>query len=350
MNVVILANEIEGDHYPWIEACECFNGKIQYRVVDLTTHDWLERIAIEPFDFLLTKPGGRSSDFQQLYSERCSILSDVLNYALFPSADAIKIYENKRLLSYWLNANKLPCPDTKVFYYKSEAEAYLDKCRYPIVAKTSIGASGSGVTFLRSKKAVKEYLDRSFSDVGIKRRSGPNLAKKNLLLRGLTYVLHPKAIKKKSSIYAYVRSDIQRGYVIFQEFIDHKFEWRVVRIGDSFFAHKKIKVGHMASGTLKKEYENPPLSLLNFVKEFTDKSCLFSQAVDIFETERGYLINEVQCIFGQSDSYQMLVDGIAGRYLLKDGHWVFEEGDWAKNQCYNLRLEYLLDLKEAIIR
>ena len=34
-----------------------------------------------------------------------------------------------------------------------------------------------------------------------------------------------------------------------------------------------------------------------------------SIALDVFEPSKGkYLINEAQCIFGQSDPYQMLVD------------------------------------------
>ena len=65
-------------------------------------------------------------------------------------------------------------------------------------------------------------------------------------------------------------------------------------------------------------------------------------AVDLFETKSGnYLVNEMQCIFGQSDPYQMLVDNKPGRYIYKD-RWIFEEGDFASNECYDLRLEYIL--------
>ena len=83
----------------------------------------------------------------------------------------------------------------------------------------------------------------------------------------------------------------------------------MVRIGDSFFAHKKLKILEKSSGSLLKNYDSPPLKLLDFVKAITDKHGFYSQAVDIFESERGYLVNEMQCIFGQSDPYQMMVDG-----------------------------------------
>jgi hypothetical protein len=101
---------------------------------------------------------------------------------------------------------------------------------------------------------------------------------------------------------------------------------------------------------LLKNYDNPPAGLLDFVREITGKHGFRSQAVDIFESDRGYLVNEMQCIFGQSDSYQMLVDGKQGRYVREEGVWVFQEGDFAMNECYNLRLRYLINEHESSLR
>jgi hypothetical protein len=118
----------------------------------------------------------------------------------------------------------------------------------------------------------------------------------------------------------------------------------VVRIGDSFFAHKKIAKQEKASGSLIKEYGDPPRSLLDFVKDITDRHQFFSQAIDIFETGQDtYLVNEMQCFFGQSDPYQMLVDDKPGRYVKRSGEWQFEEGDFNRNQCHNLRLSFVLE-------
>ena len=50
----------------------------------------------------------------------------------------------------------------------------------------------------------------------------------------------------------------------------------------------------------------------------------------------------MQCIFGQSDPYQMLIDGKPGRYRYIDDNWVFEEGDFAKDACYPLRLDLFI--------
>lgn len=344
IKVVVLANELPGDHHLWLKACAACGDQIEVRVVDLTGDCWLEKIQSQPFDILLAKPGGLTAPFKQLYDERIYILGRTLGYRVFPSAEEIFIYENKRFLSFWLKANRIPHPTTHVFYNYKEALDYIALQSMPIVGKTNIGASGSGVRILSEKKRAEEYVGRAFSGKGAERRVGPNLAKGGLLKRGLHYIFKPGDIRRKMDVYKAKRADVQTGFVILQEFIPHEFEWRVVRIGDSFFAHKKLKRGDKASGSLLKGYENPPLKLLEFVKEITDRFEFFSQAIDIIESDRGFLVNEMQCIFGQSDPHQMLINGNPGRFLWRDGRWIFEEGDFNLNESFNLRVEYLVNL------
>ncbi len=341
VRAIILGNELE-DHELWVKACLAHREQIDFRIVNLTSDSWQEEIQSEPSDILLAKPGGLTSRFKQIYDERIFILHNVLGMKIYPSPEEIYIYENKRFLSSWLKANSIPHPETHVFYNLKEAEKYIQKITFPIVGKTNIGASGSGVKILHTREEGQEYLKRSFSPAGAPRRSGPDTSKGNWISRVFRYIIHPADIGKRLRIYRTIKENVQSGYVILQEFIPHNFEWRVVRIGDSFFAHKKLKSGDKASGSLIKGYENPPFTILDFVKEITDKHNFKSQAVDIFESGRGYLINEMQCIFGQSDPHQMFVDGIPGRYR-HDGHnWTFEAGSFTGNECYDLRLDYVI--------
>jgi len=105
--------------------------------------------------------------------------------------------------------------------------------------------------------------------------------------------------------------------------------------------------GEKASGSLLKNYDNPPLYLFDFAKEIMKKFNFTSQAIDAFESpEKKLLINEMQFIFGQSDAYQMLVDGKPGRYVYIDNGWKFEEGDFNRNESYNLRVENIIKLLE----
>lgn len=342
IRAVILANERSDDHLLWISACGKHSNAINWRVVNLTSGNWLEEVEKEPFDILLARPGGMTSIFKQAYDERIYILGIIKHYPMFPSPGEIFIYENKRFLSYWLKANGIPHPLTHVFYSEREAAAFLEGTGYPVVAKVNIGASGSGVVMLYDEDEAVRYLKNIFRGKGISRRHGPNLRTGNWSRRIFYYIRHPETLGPKLSVYKTVGSDPQKGFVIFQEYVSHDFEWRAVRIGDSFFAHKKMKHGEKASGSLLKSYVDPPLSLLDFVKEITDKHRFYSQAIDIFESQGGYLVNEMQCIFGQSDPHQMEVEGKPGRYRFVEDKWVFESGDFNGNECYDARLEWVI--------
>ena len=45
INLCILGNEENKDHQPWIDAIENSDILIDYQVVDLTDHDWLEKVS-----------------------------------------------------------------------------------------------------------------------------------------------------------------------------------------------------------------------------------------------------------------------------------------------------------------
>jgi len=336
---VILANESTDEHEVWVNACKDYPGKVSWRVVDLTRDTWLEEIRKGPVDYLLAKPGGTLEHFKLLYDERLRILADELGYPVYPPLPEIYIYENKRYFSFWLKAKEIPHPETHVFYHRDEALQFADHAPLPIVAKLNIGASGNGVVILKDRSSAADYVHKIFGE-GVGSRTGPRMDKGKLLQRAVHMLMNPAKLKARLSKYKSVAANPQKGFCIFQEFIPHSFEWRVVRIGDSFFAHKKMVKGEKASGSLIKGYENPPLSLFDFSKEVTDKVQFRSQALDIFETADGrYLVNEMQCIFGQSDPYQMLVDGKPGRYIHDGSQWVFEEGMFNQNESFNLRIE-----------
>ena len=345
LKAIILGNNQKDEHLPWVLACEDFKNQISYRIVNLTAQNWLEEIQKEEADVLLAKPACLTSALKQLYDERIYILAKKLNYKVFPSPEEIFIYENKRLLSFWLKANKVSHPETYVYYNQAEAIAFSEITQYPIVAKTNIGAAGSGVKIIKNKKDLKDYIQKTFSGQGAPKRWGPNLKKGNLSNRVINLIRNPKKLISTGRNYLIRKKDQQTEFVIFQKFIKHDFEWRVVRIGNSFFAHKKLKIGEKASGSILKNYDNPPLELLDFVKDITDKHNFLSQAVDVFETKDGkFLVNEMQCIFGQSDNFQMMVDGVIGRYMYTNNSWIFESGDFNKNQSYNLRVQTVLEL------
>ena len=345
----ILKNETDEDHLDWITACENSEYDIKYKVIDLTKNDWLEQINNEKFDFLLTRPPGTIEYFKQLYDERIYILSEVLNKNIYPSFEEILIYENKKILSYWLEANDIPHAKTWVFYHKEEAKKFANSCNFPIVAKTSIGASGSGIEIINNKIKLMNYINRAFSNKGIKRKWMPNLRKGKLKKRFL------RRLKNLSGFYKYLlirhksaTITPQKWFVIFQEFLDVQDEWRCVRIGKSYFAHKKQRKGKIFSGGGGIDWVKPSKKILDFMKYVTDKRNFQSLSIDIFVDKNNKLyINELQCLFGFIHPlHQMIINGIPGRYINKDGEWIFEEGTFNANNSFDLRLKHVISLLE----
>jgi glutathione synthase/RimK-type ligase-like ATP-grasp enzyme len=330
----------------WIKAIEDSDEHISYKVINFTESDWIEQLNQNYDMFLITAPFP-SMRLKNLFDERLYILNFIMKKKIYPSFDAFYMYENKKLLSYYLKSLNIPHPQTFVFYNKQEALESLKKIDHPIVAKTFIGAAGLGVCFLKNTNDSKEYIVKAFGR-GIRPKIGPDIRKPYLMKRIFHGIQKKGYLKQKIINYFRLTKDKQIGFVYFQEFIPHEFEWRCVRIDNSFFAHKKIVKEGMASGYLIKKYDNPPMSLLFFVKKISDSLKNDSAAFDIFEICKDeYLVNEVQAIFGQSDSYQMLVDGVPGRYVFENNNFIFQSGDFNRNKSFNLRLEHAVKILKS---
>jgi len=333
---------VENDDCPnWMDSLKKYQ-EIEYDTIDLSYHNWLESCFAKNYDIYILRPPGTTNNKKQMFDERMEILENNFNIKTYPSITEAKIYENKKYLSYWLKAKKLPSPLTEVFYKENDALNWLETAGFPIVAKINIGASGKGVKILQNHEEAVRYIHKAFSE-GIRPYIGPNIKSSPIFFKFKNIILKKGLLQKRIKSYKATFNEPQK-YVIFQEYINHNYEWRAVVIGESYFAHKKIVTGEKASGSLKKDYTNPPLELLSFVKKFCNEHNLSSVSLDIFETPNGFLVNEIQTYFGQSDSFQMKVDSVIGRYRFIENTWVFEAGDFARNKCYDLRVEHLLNI------
>lgn len=339
----ILKNEDADSHVQWEKACTKYG--YEHVIIDLTSSTWIDNIVSYSPDCCLMRPPGRTLLFKTLYDERAYIINKVLGFKIYPKYEEILIHENKKFLSYWLKSKNIPHIDTHVFYNKDEALKYIGLVDLPLVGKTSIGSSGDGVAFLYTKEQAANYIMAAFAS-GVKRKAGPSARQGKLFKRLITRIINPRETIEKFKRYYTVFNEIQKGYVIFQKYIPHDYEWRAAKIGDSYFAHKKIKVGEMCSGSKGIEYVNPPLEILDFTKYVCDAGNFNCMSVDILEDSKGgYIINELQTIFGHVQDYILEVDGKPGRYIFKD-KWIFEPGDFNTNLSFDLRLQnavYLLD-------
>jgi glutathione synthase/RimK-type ligase-like ATP-grasp enzyme len=341
----ILKNESETSHLRWKAACE--GEGINYCIIELVHADFIDQIRKYNPEFCLSQPSGRLQLYKMMYDERIFIIEKYLRIPVYPSYDEIVLHENKKMLAYFLKANNVPHPDTFVSYNRQEAETYAADASYPFVAKSAIGATGSGVAIIKSPDEAKDYISKVFGK-GISRRFGPNRKTGTPAGWLMKAVRSPKYFKYKMKDYSERAVDLQYGFVIFQEYVHHDYEWRCVKIGESYFAYKKLKRGNQASGSKLFEYGAPPLELLDFTRDLCTVHNFNFMAVDLFYVNNTILVNELQTVFGHANPYICRVNDRNGRYIYRNGKWSFEEGDFNLNESYDLRLKTVLRINKVL--
>lgn len=312
-------------HESYVDACK--ELKVDYEIIDLSKSTWIEEIQNNDFAGFLCRPPCVIQEQKCIYDEKIYFINKILKYPIYPSFDELFIYENKRNMSYWLKINKFSHPETNVFSDKNEAIEYVKTADYPLVFKSNIGASAKGVDIVNTKKEALKIIRKSFG-------------KRNPILTiGYTRFL------KKRGISIPLFGIQQKHYVIIQKFHKIKWEWRIIKIGESYFGHQKLLKGNFASGSDSVGWVEPPKHLLILVKKLCETGNFYSMAVDIFETVKGeFLINEIQSIFGSYLPYQMKINNIKGRYLFKNNDFVFEEGEFNKYSSQLLRVKHFLNI------
>jgi glutathione synthase/RimK-type ligase-like ATP-grasp enzyme len=215
----------------------------------------------------------------------------------------------------WLVAHGIPHPRTDVFYDREKALAFVNAADYPLVCKTDASAASNGVFVLRDKRAARGMVRDAFG-------------------RGLL----PRQ---------WDRRDRQRGSILFQTFVPHDHEWRVVRIGDDYLCRMKARVGDFASGSGGIEWAKPTEEMLSFVEEVTTRGGFTSMGVDFFDVcpsgpGKRYLVNELQCLVGAIENEQNRNEH-TGKWRRVNGNWEFEPGFFYQNACANLRVAYVLN-------
>lgn len=292
----------------------CKELGVPYELIDISGGDWIELINNTDCAAFLARPFVLTTKGKEMYDERLRILEEDMGKYVFPFAKALWLYESKRRNADWLTANNVSTPLTWVIYDEEKAFLFAKECSLPVVFKTDIGSEALGVRIVRDRAELINLVRKCFGSGYLTSRQD--------------------------------RRDRQWGSIILQEYIHNAREWRVVRIGDSFFAHRKGKVGDFHSGSKIIEYDEPPARLLGFVRDLTDKGDFKSMAIDILEAEEGdYYVIELHAYFGCNQPNVMEVDGKPGRYLYSEesNEWIFEEGEFNRNASCNLRVEYLLD-------
>lgn len=297
-----------GMHRNYVAACEELG--VDYLCIGLAREDWLERVRQSACDGFIVHPTAPHSRWKAFFDERLRVIADDLGRPLRPLLRELWFYESKRRMAYWMQAHDVPHPATHVFYEREEALAFCRDSRYPLVLKSDMGSSAQGVSIIRGPDEAEWLVLKAFGR-GIPRRGGDD-------------------------------RDRDWGYVMFQEYLEDAREFRVIQIGESWFAHEKIRAGRgdFHSGSGQVAWNVPPPATLDLCHDIARKGRFQTMDYDVFVLPDGSTrVNELQAVFASYNPSQMYVDGMPGRYRRRDGQWDFEEGLFNRNGCANLRIE-----------
>lgn len=313
-----------------IKSCQSLG--VDYEVVDITSSEWIKNVQQSDADGFFCPSNCLSQELKTIQDERYYFVSQVMHRPIYPDYTELYIHESKRNMAAWLEINGYPHAKTRVFTDRKEALEYLDNCQYPFVTKANVGAGASKVVIIKNKVEAKRMAKKCLSD-----------SKLSFIEPGWAYKM-----KFNHSYIPRIKDyrNRQKDYFIVQDFVqDVKCEWRILKIGDSYFGHQKLLKGVFASGSGLVGWVAPPKELLCMVHEICEKGGFVCMDVDIFETKDGkYSINELQASFGSYLDYQMCIDGHHGRYVYANGDFVFEEGDFNVFGSTKLKIEHFVQL------
>jgi hypothetical protein len=315
----------------YIDACKDLG--VEYEVVDIISEHWLDNVRNSSCAAFLARPTPYYVPWKIMFDERLYHIERSLGRIVYPSYKELVMYENKRQMAYFLQINNIAAPKTHIFYDEAEALDFAHESVYPLVFKTHLGAQARGVDILKTKRRARSLIRQVFS-----RGYARDI---RTTLRGI--------LKTPISI-PYYFFDSEYKVIILQQYLVNCKEWRMIRIGKSYFGHQKLIKGEYHSGSGLVGWETPPRRLLDFVRTVCDIGNFWSMCVDVFEDPAGnYYVNELQSVFSSYNPSQMYVDGKPGRFLYNSvtDQWEFEEGLFNRNGSNNLRVEHLIEILAA---
>lgn len=278
------------------------------RVIDPKKSDFHESIISGSERILLCRPDHFTNQERQMTWEKIQPFYANPDYHVYPGLLSMRIYEAKRELAYFLKVNQIPHPTTNIFYDFDEALVFARSCSMPQVFKTNTGSSATGVEVIRERKDLYRFIKEIFNR---------------------------HYLKRSLSDYR----DLDYGYILLQEYIDPVKEFRVIKIGNSWFGHEKLPGANndFMSGSGRNAWTPPTHDLLEFCSEIALRFSFDTMCFDVFQSVDGrYLVNELQSWFGSYDNSQMYINGVPGRFIKRDSGWHFEEGFF--NVCRSLPL------------
>jgi glutathione synthase/RimK-type ligase-like ATP-grasp enzyme len=291
---LVKSQQGNGAYWPKFERFLKTNN-IPYKELDIKASSFISEC--KNFDIVVWRTLSTYVD-QWEAADKVGFIQDYLGKLILPPREALWLDEDKIRGQWLFELNQLPVIKTFISYSKEETEKYIESCQYPFITKEKTCSRSEGVHLLKNKSQARKLVRQVFNG-GLKLNN------------------------------SYVK---QKNYVCFQEFVPNKgFDLRVIMVGNSYFGYYRFpkKGDFRASGSgvvLKKDIPVEVLLLAKKARECLPKSYL--TAVDFLQDIRDdkYYIIETSSFINIESCEQLVVNGVAGRYVEQDGKFTFEPG------------------------
>lgn len=208
-------------------------GGCDVRIVDVYESDIIDRL--RDCHGLMWRHGHNSAD-RQIARRLVPLVENTLGLSVYPDVRTCWTYDDKIAQHLVFQAIGTPTPLTKVFFKRSEAEAWVEQAIYPLVFKLWSGAGSSNVMLIESVLEAKRMIDQLFS-------RGLTSARENALTNtGERRPLWDRLRGQTQSTPSYPDGwDVHKGYVYVQEFVpNNDFDTRITVIGDRAFGFRRF--------------------------------------------------------------------------------------------------------------
>ena len=285
------------------------NNHIRYEYYDIYKNDWIEKA--KRFNIIIWHTNSTPAEIY-IAESKIYILEKVLHIHCFPSFHEIWQYEDKNRSAYLYETLLIPSIPTFVSHSKKESLLYAKNVNYPVILKTFIGASSSGVVMVKNKHSLNKHIHKAFGHRGCK------------------------------TIFPYFRL---KNTVYIQKFIaDATFDLRIIIVGEKLFGYYRYppKGDFRASGAGIYEKKELPDEAMRLAVSIKKKLASRLLGIDLLYSQKSlqYYVIETS-LFNQIDTAeQLVINGVPGYYDISNDEIVFKEGRyWIQELVLQLVIE-----------
>jgi glutathione synthase/RimK-type ligase-like ATP-grasp enzyme len=282
------------------------NNNITYILIDPNSDSILD--VLKGCSHLLFRHSQGDTDII-IYETIFNIAFNKYKINCFPNFETFWQYENKIKEYYLLKSCDFPIIDSHIFWNYSQASIYLEKTKFPVVAKLAKGASSSNVVIVNSisdgLKIINQVFKKGVKSSGLKSKTNlASLSKVGILKFSKTklksLLINIGILKDNAD---YPEWQIQKDAILFQKYLpNNTFDTRVTVIGKRAFAFRRFvrKNDFRASGSgnFNMDPEKVDIRCVKIAFTISNQLNFKTMAYDfIFDENMNPYINEISYCF-----------------------------------------------------